>query len=415
MTKKKEVLWISHLIPYPPKGGVLQRSYHLVRELAGHHNVHLVAFVQKKLINTHFTDYDEGISEAKEHLLHYCKSVCFISIPCESSKYGQHQLAFKALFSKTGYTVDWLTDCKMHRLLKQLASNQAFDTVVYDTISLIQYQGHFPEAKAILDHHNIESDMMLRRAANEQNLLKKLYFWQEGKKLQYYERVVCTTADLNITCSELDSEKLMQLAPSAKATTIPNGVDINYFNCAQNRNYSLTTPTFIFAGRLSAYTNKMAAHYIAFKLWPELKKQFPGSTFLIIGSDPQKELLALDRSDPNFIVTGYVDDVRDYLEKADLYICPITDGGGTKLKVLDALASGIPLIADPIACEGINVENNKSVLFASSITEYSKCVKHLINNPNKVRLLSGSGRELAENTYSFETIVNNFSKVIDNL
>jgi glycosyltransferase involved in cell wall biosynthesis len=276
----------------------------------------------------------------------------------------------------------------------------------------VPYISQLKNVKLVLNHHNIESAMMLRRAENEKNIAKKIYFYQEGIKLQRLERRICNMFDLNITCSDLDSDRLKATAGVTDCISIPNGVDLDYFQ-------PLPTPkkpkSLVFAGGLSWYPNLDAMTFFLKSVWPDLVKQIPDISLTVIGKNPPKWMLEMQNEYSNLRVTGFVDDVRPYMDQAQIYICPIKDGGGTKLKVLDALAMGKPLIADSIACEGIAVVNNESVMFASTPAEYVEKIKYLIDNPDACDDLSKNGRNLIEDQYSFQSIGKNMSIIFDNL
>ncbi len=412
--KRKKILWLSHLIPYPPKGGVLQRAYNLIAETCKYNDVHLVALTQNSLLKTHFGTVDNGIAESRKSLEKTCNQVTIFPIPQEEATYGKYITGIKGICSKGGYNIEWLKSKALANYLKSLPDE--YDIFHFDTISLAPYLKYAKSAKAVLDHHNIESHMLLRRSENSSNLIKKAYFYSEGKKLEAYEKSMCDKFDLNITCSDLDSERLLHLCPNAKIETIPNGVDIEYFKPLKTRALpSKKSPKLIFAGRLNAYTNKKAAEDIAFKIWPEIKTAYPDAEFILAGSNPPESITSALKHDTKFHITGFVDDIRTSIDSADIYICPITDGGGTKLKVLDALAMGIPLIADPIACEGIDVENNANVIFAKTPKEYVSAIKHFLSNDDSYISHSSKARELAINKYSFlsigENLHDNYSKI----
>lgn len=407
-----KVLWLSHLVPYPPKGGVLQRSYNLIRETARYHDVYLLAFIQKALLKTMFKDVQSGLEEAEHALGTFCKAVKFIPIPSESQPYGQYALALKSLFTQDSYTVNWLkSDAYQHALL-DWKSQYKFDVVHADTISLAPYIKLFPEAKTALDHHNIESHMMLRRAKLEKNLLKKIYFHQEGLKIRAYENKICPIFNINITCSELDTQRLQQDIPNTAATVIPNGVDIEYFkpeNTAK-QNHSL-----VFAGGLNWYPNRSAIEFFIEKIWPLLKSTIPDTEMNLIGKHPASRFIQLAQKDTFFKVLGFVEDVRPYINQSAIYICPILDGGGTKLKILDALAMGATLVASPEACEGIAIEHRKHAFIAHTPEEYVEYIKLLFDNPELCSQLASNARKLAISHYSYASIGKKLSEVYENL
>jgi glycosyltransferase involved in cell wall biosynthesis len=397
-----KVLWFSHLVPYPETGlGVLQRSYHLVRELARAHEVYLLAFVQRKIITELLGDVEAGLQKAREHLGQYCARVQFLSIPSDGSRLGMAWLATRSLAGAHPYTIRWLLSANARRAAADWSATIDFDVAHFDTLSLAPYRRIFTRGAKSLDHHNIESDMMLRRARTERHPLKRFYFWQEGLRLQRYEQRVCPQFDLNITCSSLDTERLKNIAPGLMATEVPNGVDTSYFRPDGGAESPLSL---VFAGNLGWYPNAAAMLFFAENVWPALKKELPQVTMDVIGARPPARLLDLAARDSNFRVHGFVPDVRPYISRAALYICPIMDGGGTKLKILDALAMGKAIVAHPIACEGIGVRDGHDVMFAREAGEFVRTVVTLLGSPQTRQRLSANARLLAESTYSYTVI-----------
>jgi glycosyltransferase involved in cell wall biosynthesis len=396
------VLWFSHLVPYPETGlGVLQRSSHLLKRLAHAHRVHLVAFVQGAIIRELLGDLDAGLSVARRHLLEYCADVHFLPIPSEQWRWGRSWLAVRSLAATDPYTIRWLYSRQAHRLAMTLNATRSFDVVHFDTLSLAPYRSLFAQSALTLNHHNIESHMMRRRAGTEVGTAKRIYFWQEGVRLAWFERRVCKEFDLNITCSPMDTERLMSVAPGIRVAEVPNGVDTDYFRPNDEPEQPLSL---IFAGNMSWYPNAAAMLFFADQVWPRLKVKLPGVRMDLVGANPPLRLLRLAESDPAFRVHGFVPDVRPLMAQAAVYICPIMDGGGTKLKILDALAMGKAIVAHPIACEGINVCNGRNIVFAEEPEEFIAGIAELFHDDERRRRLSQNARRLAESEYSYERI-----------
>lgn len=406
-----KILWLSHLVPYPPKGGVLQRAHHLLCELARHHEVDLLAFNQAELMRTQFSSVQEGLAQASKFLGNVCRRHRFLPIPVDQRWKGKQLLALKSLIGAP-YTIRWIQSDQYRSAVREWAS-AGYDFVHFDTISLVPYMRDIPEGTpAALDHHNIESSMLLRRADNENSWIRKAYFRQEGLRLRGFERQYCPRFKVNITCSDLDSSDLREIAPGSHVATVPNGVDTGYF---APRAEEAGAHRLIFVGRLNWYPNAQAATFIAERLWPVLKRAWPGLQMDLVGANPPAAALALSRRDNSFKVHGFVDDVRPLISRATAYICPITDGGGTKLKVLDALAMGKPLVAHPIACEGIAVEEGKSVLFAREPDEYVGHLADLFADPARRQMMSINARRLATERYSFTSIGAELAKLYEGL
>ena len=396
------ILWLSQIVPYPPTGkGVLQRSYNLIRELARFHHVYLLSFVQRKAILDTLGDVDQGLADAYDHLRTFCAEVKFIPLSVDKWQYGKVWFAAKSLFSPDPYSVNWMKEKNMEENLQQWQERYTFDLVHFDTIGLAPYYPIFGNYMTILDHHNIESHMMLRRASMEGNLLKRAYYWQEGVKLMCYEKRWCPRFDLHITCSAVDSQRLKERVPRVRVVEIPNGVDIEYFTADD----SVPEPnSLIFAGNLSWYPNAEAMLYFAEKVWPLLRAAVPNAVMNVVGADPPARLTTLANRDPNFKVHGFVPDVRPFLNRAAVYVCPIMNGGGTKLKVLDALAMAKALVAHPIACEGIDVIDGETVLFAQEAEQYVQNIKALFQDPVYCKRMGTRARALAVDKYSYKSI-----------
>lgn len=396
------ILWLSHLVPYPPKGGVLQRSYNLLRETAKRHDVYLLAFVQRDLLRMTFSNVDAGRKEAEEALRALCRHVRFIDIPCERTRFGRQRLALTSTMTRDPYTINWLKSPEMMRAIEQLKTRVTFHLVHFDTISLAPYRSLFPGQKKTLDHHNIESHMMLRRARLEQGWARRAYFWQEGLRLRRYEKQVCPEFDLNITCSAVDSERLRAINSAICVEDVPNGVDVDYFRPGKIAEQA--TRRLVFAGGLNWYPNRAAMIYFARDVWPMLKATIPDVSMDLIGSAPPQELLALAARDQAYKVHGFVPDVRPFLDRAAVYVCPITDGGGTKLKILDAFAMAKATVAHPIACEGIDITPERNVLLATNAAEYVAKIADLLGDHAKRRAVGAAARRLVMERYAYETI-----------
>lgn len=399
-----KILWVSHVVPYPPKRGVLLRAYHLVRELAKHHEVHLVCLNQKALIEPYLGEYVAGTEKAKAYLEEYCASVNIIDAPLDSGKYAKPLCALSSLIRKNPYTVNWLWSRDFYNLIGRIQSEEQCELVHFDTVSLAEYldsvEAAYP-AKYSLGHHNIESDMLMRRAGLESNLLKRFYYKQEGSRLKNYEKRVCSKFHTNITVSDLDSERLASIVEGAKTFVAENSVDIDFFKPSPKDN---TSATFLFVGTLSWYPNEKAIRYAAENLWQNIKQKYPQAEFNVIGANPPKDLVEFSQKNEGFNILGFVDDLTEYFDNATIYLCPIKDGGGTKLKLLDAFSSGMAVVADPIACEGLKVTDGENVLLASSPDSYLQSISEILENETLRLKLRLAARKHAVENFSSRAI-----------
>jgi glycosyltransferase involved in cell wall biosynthesis len=397
-----KILWISHFVPYPPKGGSLQRSFNLFKECSKHHETALVALNQSALLDT-----DKKIQDAINSLSAFSARVHVVKNVNERMKYWRHFLALRSIITRTSYASLWVKNTEFRQLIKSVMKEFKPDAVHFDTIALAQYFSAIANTPAGMNHHNIESHMMRRRAEKEERWYTSKFYHLEASKTLKEETRYCGQFARNFTCSELDSARLQEIASDIQTTVIPNGVDLDYFG--MNRSPS-SEFKLLFVGGMSWYPNLDAMTHFLNDIWPVIKRDIPNASMTIVGRSPPTWMMDRSKKDPQLRITGFVEDVRPYFAEASAFVCPIRDGGGTKLKVLDCLATGRPLIAHPIACEGINVSNGLDVLFAEQPADYVQHIIRLSQDPEMAKTLGIRGRKLIEDYYSFKSIGETFAK-----
>jgi glycosyltransferase involved in cell wall biosynthesis len=395
------ILWASHIIPYPPKSGVHLRSYHLLRGVAATHDVDLLAFIQEPWLDVFYPSRQEGLEECARELGKLCRSVRFLPIDSLNRFGGKLRTAVEALVFPTSYTIRWLQSAQAHAAFAEAAQRASYSLVHFDTIGLAPFRAHFPETPASLGHHNIESHMLSRRGDNERSFVKRMYFQLEGARVRRYETRVAGDFDLHITCSELDCARLRAVAPPVHAVAVPNGVDAEYFQPVHSHS---TVPSLIFVGSLNWYPNIDAVLFLLREVWPMAKARHPDLRCDIVGSAPPKSVLSLAAGLKDVRVHGFVDDLRPLMGAATLYVCPIRDGGGTKLKLLDAFAMEKCVIAHPIACEGIDVSPGVNVQLAESAENFADAIDRLMSDPAARRAIGRAARSLVVERYAFSQI-----------
>lgn len=406
------ILWLSHLIPYPPKTGALSRSCNLLRELCKYHTVDVIAFKQTALIAPFYASESEGVLDAETHLKEYCQYFSYIDIPYEKQRLGKQWLAFKSLFTKSPYTINWLDAKAMHDAIALRLQEKKYDAVHLDTISLLPYVNHLGDIPYTLTHHNIESHMLLRRANKQKNLLKKLYFWQEGKRLERLEKTTCEKTSINIVCSDLDEDRLLSINHSCKTATIPNGVDTQSFtpDIHLQENDHL-----VFCGVMDFYPNTEAMMFFVQQVWPKLKQLRPKVKMDIIGKQPPVELIEAVDATNDITLQGFVDELAPFINRAAVFVCPIMDGGGTKLKMLDAMAMQKAIVCHPVAAEGLNITDSVHALFASTPDEFIQQIVKLLDNKTLRLYLGENGRAHVQQHFTYTALGEQLSKVYNKL
>jgi len=389
------ILWLGHNLAYPPKGGPLQRNYNLLREAAKEHEVHALLFDQP-------ASRPEGVTpqDCVEALSKFCASVDWVSLPEDSFGVGRYWRAIGGLVTGIPYEFRWLRSRAMVARLQGLVSRVRFDVVHADTLGLSPYVPLIPQAGTVLNHHDIESALVGRRASHERNFLWRAFWLQESANLLGAERRWCPTFDVNVVVSEDEGALVRPSCGESDICVVPNGVDVTYFTPRRDPGGN----RLLFCGRLDQLANRGAITYFFNSIWPQLSGKVKNLEIDVVGKNPPSWLLELSRRDQRVHVPGFVDDVRPYFERATVFVCPITDGGGTRLKILDALAMGMPIVSTTFAASGLGLCDGQHLLMADTPEAFETKTLQLLSNKAQRDHLASVGRGIVMNTYSWEVI-----------
>ena len=390
-----KILWVGHNLAYPPKGGVLQRNYNLLREAAKRCEVHMLAFDQP-------ATRPPGVSQQDcvRALEKFCAKVQWLSLPGGVIRGNRYWVAFRGLVSHYPYDFQWLRSREMRQRLQEVLDKVIFDVVHFDTLGLAQYRPCVRDSAVVLNHHNVESSMMVRRAINERNMVRRHYWYKQARKLRDEERKWCPRFELNLVVSREEADLLIESMPGLETSVVANGVDTGYFKPRPDPGGR----TLLFCGSLDWYPNTEAMKFFFDRVWPKLTRLDRDAEIYVVGANPPNWLRRLSAADRRIHVPGFVEDVRFSFRKATAYVCPIRDGGGTRLKVLDALAMGVPLIATSFACSGLSLEKDRHVLIAEKPEEFVYKIEQVLLNPTLRMGLATAGRKLVECVYSWNVI-----------
>jgi glycosyltransferase involved in cell wall biosynthesis len=406
MTRLK-ILWLNHFVPYPPKGGCFQRNYNLITRMAAKHDVHLVAMRHKAA-----THPDAETVAARDVLQRHCASVHIVDIAEATEPLQLATRGIASMLTAAPLTVTIFRSREMTDLVKRLTREHTFDVTHFDTISLAQYLPLAPPGPTTMTHHGAESFMIRRRIARERSPIRKAFFLAEWLTLRRYEARECPKFDSNLVMSTLDGDILREIAPKAQFTVVPNGVDVGFFQpgpAAAAAPGPAAERALIFAGRLDQYSNRDAILHFVQAVWPLVRAAHPDLVMHIIGNNAPAELKDAAAADSRLRVHGFVPDVRPYFEQSTIAVCPIRDGGGTRIKILDALALGMPIVSTSIGCEGIDVVDGRDVLFADTPDAFAAQIGRILTDDTLRRSLAQAARRLAEDVYSWDGIADRLS------
>ena len=400
-------MWLSHFLLFPETGfGALQRSRNLLKELSKYNDIYYLSYVRN-------ADLSEGIdlNEAVRDLNQYCKGTVLISHPHNKNFVLKYTALAKSIVSIKPYSILMYQFNAFYKKILDILTEQSIDLIYSDTMGLIEPVLDKIKVPCVINHHNIESCMMFRRAEKAKNLFVKMFYFYEACKIKNYEKKFCHQHNKNIVVSELDKKNLMAINLLADVEVVENGVDCNYFKFNPREKLS---KNLIFTGGLDWYPNLDAMIYFCEKVWPLLVKKIPDVTLTIIGKNSGSKIDNIAKKYSNIILTGYVPDVRKYMKEASVFICPIRDGGGTKLKILDAMAQGVPIVTTSLGCEGILVTDGEHLCIADEPKKFVEKICGMINNTDEQNRLAMNAYDLIKNKYSYHIIGSKFNNILSN-
>jgi len=380
---------ILHLIPYspiPPTFGGALRNYHLLKHMAANHDVTVLLFG---------TPEDADSVAEGFHLPGDRVRVVRKSWIRTRWRLGQmYAMAtpysfFHLMIGRSG---------RMQEAIDEVLAAGEFDIVQTEFTPMGCYKLRTSAVK-ILDAHNVEYQNHLRMSVHANSLIRRLWYRRETYLLKREETRACRQHDAVFATSARDLELLEKLSPGVPKFVIPNGVDASYFKAADQ---TPASPSLVFTGMMAYVPNSDGMLYFLDEIFPLIKKKVPGVTITIVGNRPPRELLR--RASDDVIVTGYVDDVRPFVERAAVYVAPLRIGSGTRLKILEALSMKKPVVTTSIGCEGLDVVDGESALVADEPEAFACRVIELLHSDRLRRKLMRTGSELVREKYDWRIV-----------
>ncbi|HEU0026300.1 MAG TPA: glycosyltransferase [Ktedonobacterales bacterium] len=283
------------------------------------------------------------------------------------------------------------------RAIRALLAAERFDAVVYQSVIVANHRLP-PGVRMVIDEHNLEYELMERSAAKAPSTLRRLHYTLEAAALKRVELGLLARADLVSVTSERERELLAEILPGARVIVTPNGVDTEAF--APDLKRAETAGRVIFTGSMDYHPNEQAAHYFASSIWPQVRAEVPDATWYLVGARPPASFERLATL-PGVTVTGPVAETQPYMAEAAVAIAPLLVGGGTRLKILEALAMGKAVVTTSLGCEGLDVTSGEHLLVADEPGAFAEAVVSLLHDEARRSRLGAAGRALVEREYSW--------------
>ena len=386
------ILVVSPAIPFPPLGGSRTRIYHLLRALSARFDAVLIGFLYgEKTVTPPFP-------------------IELITVDWEwPDRYRAMQLGdADATRALTSSAEPWLAsilesdrfEAELRRLVAEV------DLVIFEGTGMGRFLHSVPsEIPRVLDLYDIHSAMALRDAESQTGPGRQTALAEAERTLKF-ERRVASACDLCLTCSDVDAARARDLLGVDHVEVIPNGVDTSYFR----PNLEPPFPgTLLFSGKMDYSPNVQAAVRFARDILPLVRRRRPEMILHIVGLNPVPEVLAL--AAPDVVVHGAVPDMRPHYRRAEQVVVPLLHGGGTRLKILEAAASGKAIVTTSIGVEGLRFAPADDLVVADGPVEFAEAIVQLTTDPGRRSRLGAHARAAAL-AYDWGAIGNEFCKVL---
>lgn len=381
------VLFLSPRECWPPTSGAKLRDYYFARGLAQGSDLKYIFF-----------GTDQSARQLAENLN---PGTEVFAVPAPA-KYSALKIV-RGLLGRYPLPVLNYTSAGMAHTIGQVIGAERFDAVHLDSIHFAAYlpllRSRLPEAKVILNWHNIESELMARYAGTSASLKRKAYAKVTARQMQKLENSMLHSCYGHVVCSRRELEVLSRRDSTARIALAPNGVDGSYFSLQSD---AALKQRLVFVGQMSYHANAEGIAWFVRSAWPAIRGRYPAFQISVVGSSPGPAVLAL-ANEPGVEVTGTVPDVRPFYSGAYAAIVPLLTGGGTRLKILEAMASGTPVISTRLGAEGLPVTHRTDILFADTAPDWLDALAYL-SDPQRRKRLVETARHLARSQFDWTAI-----------
>jgi sugar transferase (PEP-CTERM/EpsH1 system associated) len=395
------ILWLKTELLHPVDKGGKIRTYQMLRALKREHRV------------TYLT-LDDGTAspDARERATEYCHEL--ICVPHRTR--AKFSAAFYAelarnVVSPLPYFMQKYVSPAMRREIERLIARERFDVLVCDFLNpSVNVPARLPVA-TVLFQHNVEAMIWRRHYEVQSNPLKRAYLREQWRKAVAYERAACQRFDFVVAVSRADADVMRREYGVERVADVQTGVDTDFFRptgTVRREPHNL-----VFTGSMDWLPNEDAIQFFLKEIMPRVRQSVPDATLTVVGRDPFPSLVEQSRRDPSIVVTGRVEDVRPYMERAAAYVVPIRVGGGTRLKIYEAMAMELPIVSTTIGAEGLPVKDGAELLIADAPAEFAAAVVRVLTDDSLARSLGMRAAETVRARHGWESVASEFAALCE--
>ncbi|MEW6554407.1 MAG: glycosyltransferase [Actinomycetota bacterium] len=392
-----EILFVCKTLPHARVIGGPVIIYNRVRILSQRHDVSLLCFVSP---------------EEREHadtVARFCRDFQGVPMPSYGGRFRKARdwlLSPVPVYFLNNYSGE------MYGRLREMVGRSRYDVVISEYSMVAQYLYRNPDLagmKRVMSVH--ECYYLARRKAWQVQ-----GFSREGlsalfnlKGLRRFEFEMYADADRVLVLTPEGRRELLDIRPDLDISVVPHGVDVDFFH---DSGASTREQAVMFLGNYPHDPNRDAVLYFHENIWSRVKREVPEALFYVVGKDPTRDLLELARSDPSVVVTGTVDDVRPYFERARVFVNPVRIGGGFRGKILEAMSMGLPIVTTSLGAEGVNAEDGRDMIVADGPADFAAATVRLLRDEGLCESLGTRARGVALENFSWEKGVSDLEQVL---
>ncbi len=395
------ILFHNCRILHPLNGGDRIRTFNMLKELRKRHEITYLCLRTP-------ADSDESVALAAE----YCQEV----IPVPHAVKNKRGLRFYAevfgntFFGKYPFLASKYVSHESIAHLRRLISAGRYDLLICDYLApmgnLLELRER-PRVPMMLFQHNVESVIFKRHAETSGNPLKRALYRKQWRAVERMEREAASFVDTQVAVSESDAALFREMGMKNVLGAVPTGVDCEFFQPPAART---ERPVLAFLGAMDWDANQDAVRWFTTEILPRIRSTVPDAEFLGIGRNPPASLRALAESDSRIRLTGTVPDVRPHMAEAAAMVLPLRVGGGTRIKVYEAMAMGTPVISTSIGAEGLDYEHGKNILIADDAESFANACIALLRDREKAASIATEARRHVAEKYSWGVVADIFSR-----
>jgi glycosyltransferase involved in cell wall biosynthesis len=393
-----KILWICPFFLHPTDRGAQIRTLGTLKELHKRHEIHFAALNDPRNL--------EGPRRSSEY------STRHFSV--EHSAPRRRSLAFipqlaGSIVNSMPLAVSRYNSRKFKREIAALIAAENYDSIVCDFLAAVP---NIPDlGQCILFQHDVLTTIWQRHVEQNRSPLKRLFFQMQARKMEAYERKISRAVKHVIAVSDIDAATIKRMFGIETVTSVPTGVDVEYF---APRGAAPPVSDIVFCASMDSLPNVDAVEHFLSEVFPLIRDRLPGTTLSIAGRSPDARVLKAAQGLTGVSVTGTVKDMRPYLWGSKISVVPIRIGSGTRLKIYECMAAGIPVVSTTVGAEGLRYADGEDIIIADDPRDFADACVRLLSDDAARRSIASNAVERMQNKQSWEAVSRDFEAILEN-